>query len=139
MCRYRSPDKTTHILSSTLSRTIMANTNQTLRLFGEAGSISLSIASAILICSSFSDISTRSEGSYSWGDESSLMALQMRSIGFQKLGLGVAIGTLASARIKLDNSVVSNQKEPVKAPTKDDSLIRGKRWDGKTQTWVNPS
>ena len=40
------------------------------------------------------------------------MALQVRSMGFQKLGLGIAIGTLASARIKLNGSDSLDRAEP---------------------------
>ena len=120
----------------------MTNKIQTLRIFGEVGSASLAIASAVLIFSSFSDIAAKSRGSYSWGDESSFMALQLRSMGFQKLGLGIAIGTLASARIKLNDSESLGQTEPDtefnKAQTNDNS-IKGKRWDNETQTWVKPS
>ena len=62
--------------------------------------IGLGISSAILIVSSTSDISTQSRGSYNWADESSLAALHLRALGFQKLALGIALGALSAAGIK---------------------------------------
>ena len=62
--------------------------------------IGMGAAGAILIITSIGDIGAQSKGAYSWEDETSFAALQLRAIGFQKLALGIAIGTLATAGIK---------------------------------------
>ena len=70
----------------------------------------LGVASTILIFSSFGDISTRSKGSYSWSGESSLAALHLRALGFQKLALGIALGALSAAGIKEEEAREEGRK-----------------------------
>ena len=103
--------------------------------------IGLAAGAAVLVISSINDITSRSSPFSSWFDETSFAALQLRSDGFQKLGLGIAIGALATAGQKLDSSE-ENKNDNDDVRTDSSSVNKhptmGKRWDRRTQSWVTP-
>tara|TARA_B100002051_G_C16743041_1_gene645576 strand:- start:2396 stop:2749 length:354 start_codon:yes stop_codon:yes gene_type:complete len=62
---------------------------------GQWSRLGLAAGAAVVIWGAPGEIGARSSNSSSWAEETSLMALQLRSIGGLKLGLGIALLGLA--------------------------------------------